>query len=177
VTREPTRELPQNVVIEPVSDANSDALAAFWEKLTESGDDAHFHPHPLTRDSASALAAYDGRDVFAVALIAARAVGYGLLRGWDQGYEVPSLGIAVDHSWRGSGLADLLMEWLHTAARARGATQVRLRVSPTNAAARGLYRRFGYRFDAWDRGEQVGTLDLTARQPAALDSDREGAEK
>jgi ribosomal-protein-alanine N-acetyltransferase len=144
--------------------------------LTESGDDARFHPHPLTRDYAVGLGSREGRDVYVVAMNATQAVGYGLLRGWDQGFEVPSLGIAVDHSWRGTGLADMLMEWLHSAARARGSTQVRLRVNTTNPAARRLYMRFGYRFDAWDRGEQVGTLDLTARRPATRDSGR-GAEE
>lgn len=156
----------KNVRIEAVSAANREALVDFWERLVESGDDAQFHPHPFTHDHASQIASREGRDVYAVAMHATQAVGYGLLQGWDEGYDVPSLGIAVNPSWRGSGLADVLMDYLHSAARARGSTQVRLRVSTTNLAARRLYDRFGYRFDAWERGEQVGTLDLTARLPA-----------
>lgn len=87
-------------------------------------------------------------------------LGYGLLRGWDQGYDVPSLGIAIRPDRRGQGLGILLMHFLHAAARQRGALRVRLRVHPGNARARDLYEKLGYRFEGEERGELVGFFEL-----------------
>jgi GNAT superfamily N-acetyltransferase len=123
-------------------------------------DERQFHPHPLTRGEAERLARYDGPDVYAAVVDSGCAVGYGLLRGWEEGYEVPSLGIAVHPEARGLGVAGTLMGYLHAAARERGARRVRLRVYPDNEPARRLYDRLGYRFDGQEDGQLVGYLEL-----------------
>jgi ribosomal-protein-alanine N-acetyltransferase len=107
---------------------------------------AFFTPHPFTRECLVALAAAPGRDLYYVLMAEGAALAYGLLRGWNEGYAVPSLGLAVAPSARGRGLGRLMMEFLHSAARQRGATRVRLRVRPDNATALALYRRCGYLF-------------------------------
>ncbi len=124
-----------------------DALAAFFERLAASPDGAHFHPHPLTRDEAARRCAYAGRDVYGVAVAEGTVLGYGMLRGWDEGFDVPSLGIAVDADARGTGLGRLVMLWLHAEARRRGAAKVRLKVYPGNATAVRLYESLGYVFE------------------------------
>ena len=60
-------------------------LGDFFESLAAS-DGASFHPHPLTRESARQLCEYQGRDLYFVAICDSRVLGYGLLRGWDEGY-------------------------------------------------------------------------------------------
>src|SRR5258707_5978777 len=81
------------------------ALASFFEALVARGDDRWFHPHPFTAEYASRLAAHEGRDLYYVATRGDKVAAYGMLRGWDDGYEVPSLGIAVHPDARGFGLA------------------------------------------------------------------------
>jgi ribosomal protein S18 acetylase RimI-like enzyme len=49
-----------------------------------------------------------------------RIVGYGMLRGWDEGYSVPSLGILVRAEACGQGIGKLLMEHLHLAPASGG---------------------------------------------------------
>jgi len=46
-----------------------------------------------------------------------------MLRGWDEGYETPSLGIAVHPDARGLGLARTFMGFLHAAASFQGAAR------------------------------------------------------
>lgn len=85
-------------------------------------------------------------------------VAYGMLRGWEEGFEVPSLGIAVDRQWRGLGLGRRLMSHLHAVAAERGASTVRLKVDRTNTAAIALYRSFGYEFQPHSPEEWLGLL-------------------
>jgi ribosomal protein S18 acetylase RimI-like enzyme len=144
-----------------------DALADFFAQLTHSGDDRFFHPHPFTRDEAQRIANHTGRDLYLVASDGPRVVAYGLLRGWDAGFEVPSLGIAVHPAERGSGVARAFMIYLHAAARRQGASRVRLKVYPDNAAAKRLYESLGYVFmDKAPDGQLVGIYDLSPRYRA-----------
>ncbi len=135
-------------------------LTAFFEALAARGDGRWFHPHPLTAVEAARLCAYDGRDLYYAAVTGDAVVAYGLLRGWDEGYAVPSLGIAVHPAARGLGLARAFMSFLHAAAALKGAARVRLKVYPDNAPARRLYERLGYRLEPAAGGQLLGVLDL-----------------
>jgi ribosomal-protein-alanine N-acetyltransferase len=137
------------------------ALGDFFEALERAGDEGRFHPHPLTREEAGRVAAYAGRDLYYVLAKGDHSVvGYGMLRGWDAGFDVPSLGIAIHPAARGQGLGKTLMLFLHAAARLRGATRIRLKVYPDNAGAVDLYRKLGYVFAEEQDGQLVGVLEL-----------------
>jgi GNAT superfamily N-acetyltransferase len=135
-------------------------LARFFEALESRGDGRWFHPHPLTAAEAARLCAYEGRDLYYAAAAGESVLAYGLLRGWDEGYAVPSLGVAVHPNARGLGLARTFMGFLHAAAGLRGAKKVRLKVYPDNGPARRLYERLGYRLAPADDGQLLGFLDL-----------------
>ena len=64
--------------------------------------DKFFHPHPFTTEAARERAAYTGKDLYYVVIEGDEILGYGMLRGWDEGYEVPSLGIVIHPAHRGS---------------------------------------------------------------------------
>jgi ribosomal protein S18 acetylase RimI-like enzyme len=123
-------------------------------------DETFFRPHPFTGDEARWIAGYVGNDVYAILVERDRPVAYGMLRGWDEGYPVPSLGIAVRTSAQRRGLGRLMMEHLHAEAGRRGATAVRLRVHRDNVPARRLYESLGYRYADDERGELVMLIDL-----------------
>jgi ribosomal protein S18 acetylase RimI-like enzyme len=130
-------------------------LTEFFASLTASGDDLRFHPHPFTKAAAEERADYGGKDVYCVATVGARVLGYGLLRGWDEGYAVPSLGIAIHPDARGLGLGRALMLYLHVEATRRRAPRIRLKVYPDNEAAVALYRSLGYVFETELEREQL----------------------
>jgi ribosomal protein S18 acetylase RimI-like enzyme len=138
-----------------------EALARFFAELRGSGDEADFHPHPLDAEAARTVCSYPGADLHYGLVAGDRVLGYGLLRGWDAGFESPSLGLAVAPSARGHGLGRLLLSFLHAAAALRGASQVRLKVYERNQAALDLYRSAGYEFgEGLEDGQLVGTVDL-----------------
>ena len=123
-------------------------------------DQTFFRPHPMTAEEARRIAHYPGRDVYLVHEIDGQAVAYGFLRGWDEGYDVPSLGVAVRDDSQGQGYGRSMMLALHSRAEAGGASRIRLRVHPNNARARTLYESLGYREAGMERGEILMFLDL-----------------
>ncbi len=127
-------------------------------------DETYFRPHPFTADEASKLCTYSGRDVYALLVDGNRPVAYGLLRGWDEGFDTPSLGVAVRSDSQGRGYGRLMMAHLHAEARRRGAARVRLRVHPDNFRARRLYETLGYEYRGEERGELLMVVDVVPKE-------------
>ena len=141
-------------------------LATLFAAIHEDPASRYFHPHPFSAEEATRICQYAGKDLYLMMCVGGAPVGYGLLRGWDAGYAVPSLGIFVVSSARGTGAAKILMEYMHYCARLRGAPAVRLKVYEANKGAARLYTRLGYVFaDDLENGQLVGKLEL--RSPTA----------
>lgn len=118
-------------------------------------DRRFFRPHPFTEAQARRIAEHPGRDVYLLLLVAGRPIGYGMLRGWDEDYATPSLGIAIRTSEQRRGYGRALMGELHRVAREVGCDQVRLRVHEDNVPARRLYEGLDYEYRGVERGELV----------------------
>jgi ribosomal-protein-alanine N-acetyltransferase len=127
-----------------------------------------FDPFPLTRQTALRIAKQPRADLYFGAEHDGSLLGITMLRGWDDGYELPSFGIMIDAEHRGEGLGSRMTELTLAEARAAGYPQVRLSVFGSNAVARALYERRGFveverapRLVAGRRDERiVMTLDL-----------------
>lgn len=133
-----------------------DELTLFFEDINVSIDAAFFAPHQTDSASIEKIANLSGSDLYYLLLVNKSILGYGLLRGWDEGYEIPSLGVAIHPSARGVGLGELLISFLHALATQRGAEKIRLRVMRNNHKAINLYRKLGYIFeDAAERQEYL----------------------
>ncbi len=140
-------------------------LCEFFEVLASDPDTPRlFHPHPLTRAYAHAFCARVAglRDGYFLAWYAGRIVAYWMLRGWDEGYAVPSFGVAVHPMARGLRLGAVALEHAIQISRERGATKVRLTVYRSNDRAQQVYRRFGFTFQDKNDRELVGLLELGA---------------
>lgn len=136
------------------------ALEKFLTALKESGEDAFFHPHPIDCEHLQTIITNRKNDAYCLLMSGDEVVAYGLLRGWDAGFEIPSLGIAVHPDYQGSGLGRMFMGFLHAAARLRGAEKVRLKVYPHNEKAIRLYEHLGYEFGSVENEQRVGLYNL-----------------
>jgi ribosomal-protein-alanine N-acetyltransferase len=150
-----------SIEVRSIRPKDTDALARFFQLLKACGSDKYFHPHPLTAAHARTIANYSGKDFYVAVFEGHDILGYGMLRGWDQGYQIPSVGIAIRPDIQGRGVGRLLMNFLHLAAMRRGAKKVRLRVYPDNHSAISMYRAMGYKLAA-ERGRcnLVGIVTL-----------------
>jgi len=135
-------------------------LLAFLKALEVANDTEYFHPHPFSNEAIERIIQNARKDLYYVLAEGRDVLGYGMLRGWDEGYEVPSLGIAIHPRARSTGLGKVLMHFLHAAARRRGGEKVRLKVKMNNAPAVKLYQGIGYRFELQEGQYLVGFLDL-----------------
>jgi ribosomal-protein-alanine N-acetyltransferase len=132
----------------------------FFVSLSEE-DRRFFHPHPLTEAGARLVCEHSGADLYYALHTEERILAYGMLRGWDAGFEIPSLGMVVAADSRGRGLGKVVVSLLHEAARQRGAQRIRLKVYSENKVAQRLYRSLGYTFrDELEDGQLVGFSDL-----------------
>jgi ribosomal-protein-alanine N-acetyltransferase len=124
-----------------------EGLKQFLQELKDSGDEIFFAPHSTDDLSIAKIACHNGKDLYYLIVEDKKVLGYGLLRGWDDGYVIPSLGIAIHPSARGAGLGKFFMDFLHMQAFRRGASKVRLRVNKKNERAIALYKSFDYLFE------------------------------
>jgi ribosomal protein S18 acetylase RimI-like enzyme len=124
-------------------------LSELFDELRDDPASAHFHPHPFTQDAALRIAERRRirRDAYFGAFLDGSLIGYGMLRGWDEGYEVPSFGVAVRIRHRGMGIGRRLLRHAISLARRRRAPSVMLKVHPANANAKYLYETEGFTFD------------------------------
>ena len=136
------------------------SLAAFFSIIKEQGDDLYFHPHPFTNEEAKQRANYQGKDLYYLLVEEKRILAYGMLRGWDEGYQIPSLGICLHPEIRGQGFGKIFMQLLHAAAKKRGANKIRLTVDFNNYKAISLYQNMGYVFEDQKAKKLVGYYDL-----------------
>jgi ribosomal-protein-alanine N-acetyltransferase len=146
-----------------VSPQFSVALGVFLRRLQGSGDERFFHPHPLNELEAQRICAMQTLDFYCVSVVDEKIIGYGMLRGWSEGYQVPSIGIAVDPDLRGIGLGKAMMLYLHVVAELMGANTIRLSVHPDNPAVH-LYRKLGYEFGDCGTSSWVGFCKLGNRR-------------
>lgn len=145
----------------------SDA-AALGDFLVAAAADAPtadlFHPHPLTREFATELCGKLPaiKDRYFALFVGDRVTGYAMLRGWDEGYKVPSFGICVHPTLQNAGVGHVLTTFGIDESRRAGAEKMRLTVYKRNERAAHLYAKYGFVFTDKDEHSWVGVLDLTA---------------
>ncbi len=153
------------IAVRPLRRTDGPLLTQFLKEVAAAGVTGEFHPHPFDAATAERLCAYRGKDWYAIGVVGAQRqwsmAGYIMLRGWDEGFLIPSLGICVHPNWQGLGLGRLLTQAAISVARLRKSPAVRLKVYPANARALGLYRSLGFLFSGEsERGQLVGFLSL-----------------
>lgn len=134
----------------------------FLEQLSDMGDKDFFHPHGFDKVSAAEVVTESEKssDEYWVCIVDNEIAAYGMLRGWAEGFDIPSLGIATSPKHRGRGYGKQMMIHLHDIARSRGATKCRLKVDKRNFVAKSLYEKLGYNFQVYSQTEFIGFLLL-----------------
>ena len=124
---------------------DGEPLERFFSRNRDTSSSETFDPFELTAKRARAIASAASKDLFYLARLEGDAVvALSMLRGFDDGYAIPSFGILVDHEHQRRGIGRQLTVWTLDAARARGCTAVRLSVYASNDRAIALYRSLGF---------------------------------
>ena len=124
--------------------SDAEALSALFTSNDVASVRRMFDPFMLSKQTALDLTQSPGQDRYYGAWVDGLLVGFSMLRGWNEGYEVPSFGILVDAVHTGRGLGRLLTEFTVDQARDLGCERVRLTVYADNLHAVRLYTSLGF---------------------------------
>ena len=152
--------MQSNIEIRLLDASLEKSLVSLFSDLKKEGVIKYFRPHPLTEEEARKKCNYNGKDAYYVCLQRGKAIAYCMLRGWDQGNDIPRLGVAVHPDFRGKGLGELCVRFLHIAARLKGASKVSLTVHHENTKAIKLYSKLGYTLKQGEPEQLIGTVTL-----------------
>lgn len=134
-------------------------LVEFLRKNEEKFVD--FRPHVFTEEAIDNILSHTIFDsYYIIKNYNLGIVGYGMLRGEDEGYEIPTLGICIDPVYQGRGLGTLFINFLHSVAKFNGNSQVRIGVMKTNPRAKKLYENIGYEFTEEKEDRWYGYIEL-----------------
>lgn len=156
---------------EPVGPEHADVFADLLVRNALPAVTEHFDPFPLNSSEGQRIALTPSRDAYYIAFSDGQAVGFSMLRGFEEGYEVPSFGIFIDHEHHAHGIGRRLTTWTIDQARSRGCPAVRLSVYAANTAAYRLYESLGFSEqsretivrDGGTEEKVVMVLDLTGK--------------
>lgn len=147
------------VAIRPVSKADYPMLSRLLEDNNLPQVTRYFHPFPLTAETAYRIACTDHLDRYYVAIVDGQFAGLCMLRGWDEGFEVPSLGILVDHRRRRLDVGRIMTRFAISEASRLECPVLRLTVHSSNRPAVRLYRSLGFREVDSSQAEVMGQPD------------------
>jgi ribosomal protein S18 acetylase RimI-like enzyme len=137
------RENPE-LVFREITEAEEACLARFFAHNDVPQTVRQFNPFRLTAEMARTIAQVPRRDHYYGAFLGDRMVGFSMLRGWDEGYSVPSFGILIDRDFQGRGYGSRMILFTVREARRLGCQRVRLTVYSSNFKAFQLYVSHGF---------------------------------
>ncbi len=122
-----------------------DAAALSSMLLAQSVEYARFF-RPFSFDTAAIadVLSSQGQDVLMGLYWQSQIVGFFMLRGWNEGYDVPAFGILIDERYRGCGLEMLSLETAKIVCKLRGASRIMIKMHPENISAKGVLRKTGF---------------------------------
>jgi ribosomal protein S18 acetylase RimI-like enzyme len=148
-----------DILIRETHPLDYERLKGFLERNNTSETTRHFRPFPLTAETAKWITYTPKQDRYYLALFGDQVVGLCMLRGWDEGFPVPSFGVMVDRAFSGKGIGKLMTEYAVEEAKKLGCKQIRLSVYASNVAAYHLYSSLGFKEINREDVEVQGKMD------------------
>lgn len=121
-----------------------DVLKKFFRENDVTEITQTFTAFPLNEQTAEIIACHDHLDKYFLLFEQSNPVGFSMLRGYDEGYSVPSFGVFIDHRQLGKGLGKMLLKLTVDEAVRTGSDKVRLSVYKSNSGAVKIYSDFGF---------------------------------
>jgi RimJ/RimL family protein N-acetyltransferase len=104
----------------------------------------YFIPFGFDQSSIENILIKADKDQYYGIYVSDQLAGFYMLRGFDQGYEIPSYGVWVAPKYSGLGLASLTMQHAVSLCRINGIKKLMLKVHPENTVAKTIYEKNGF---------------------------------
>ena len=132
-----------SLIIRPLRPDDSAALSK-WLEAQPPSYARFFRPFGYDEASIADALARRGQDIYTGLFWDEQIVGFFMLRGWNEGYEVPSFGILIDERYRGYGLEMAALDTAKVICRLRNVTRLMIKMHPDNISAKGVARKTGF---------------------------------
>jgi RimJ/RimL family protein N-acetyltransferase len=132
-----------NLMVRSLRVEDASALSR-WLRAQPTAYARFFHPFGYDEPAIADALARQGRDVFMGLFWRQEIVGFFMLRGWNEGYEVPAFGILIDEQYRGHGLEMAALETAKVICRLRKVSRLMIKMHPDNISAKGVARKTGF---------------------------------
>ena len=152
-------ELVDRLVLRPLERRDEKPLARFFTRNAAREVSSSFDPFPLTPETARRITAEPRLDRYYGAFLGGRLVGMSMLRGWDDGFDIPSFGVVVDSEFHARGVGRRLTDFTIAEASRLGSKDVRLSVYASNRLAHEMYLRRGFEEIEREQIERNGSED------------------
>jgi [ribosomal protein S18]-alanine N-acetyltransferase len=148
----------KTIRIEPLTPANVTFLLEYLERNKENFK--YFQPHPFTFEYLYNISLVYEKDFYSLIFLDKQVIGYGMLRGLDEGYKIPSMGVSSDREFSHMGLATMLIKFMEMSCKLNGIYKVRIGVMKGNPFAKSLYENLGYNFTQELEDREYAIKDL-----------------
>lgn len=150
----------RRLCIRPLAPADAEAIAMLLQKQPRQYA-RRFYALPHDEASIAAILSAARQDVYFAMFWNDQLISVAMLRGWDEGYDIPSFGILVDEKFKGVQVMPILLETAKLMCRMSKVKRMMLKIHPDNASIRTI-NRFGFRHTSTEdgTGNHIYHMDL-----------------
>ncbi len=110
----------------------------------------YFTPFEISERKFAEVLSKAVRDCFFGVFVGSALAGFYMLRGFDDGYDIPAYGLFISEKFAGQGLGSLTVQHAITFCKVNKIRRLLLKVYPDNLSAKALYEGFGFKAEGVD---------------------------
>ena len=136
-----------------IRELTTDHASIFSKRLSEESEDYLRHFIPFAEYSESYLKKILSEkklDKYFGIFLGEDLIGFYMLRGLDQGYEIPSYGVWISSKYANQGLSTLTLFHAFSFCKIHKIKALMLKVHPDNLTAKNLYEKHGFKQTGFD---------------------------
>jgi RimJ/RimL family protein N-acetyltransferase len=124
----------------------SDHASVLSRKLLEENKNyiQHFIPFDFSETTIKDILNKKKADKFFGLFLNKELIGFYMLRGFDQGYDIPSYGVWISSNYANKGLSKLTLYHAFSVCKLNNIKTLMLKVHPENTIAKEVYEKFGF---------------------------------
>lgn len=133
----------KSIEIKRIDESFSSSLA---EMVSECSDEylKYFTPFEFTEKKFREILSIKKQDQYYGVFIDNELSGFYMLRGFDEGYEIPAYGVLIAEKASNYGLGKLTLQHAIAFCKASGIKKIMLKVHPDNLGAKHIYEDIGF---------------------------------
>ncbi len=133
--------ISRTFAIRPLGPADASMIAAFMRSQSPEYL-RFFYAFSADESAIAAILSASKMDIYSGVFWKEELAGVYMLRGWDDGYDVPAFGVLIDEKYRGGAFMRLALDTAKLICRLSGAKRLMAKIHPENVSPRGA-RRLG----------------------------------